>query len=93
MLTVDGDAGLVGEFAQGVILEEAQRVGEDGDGGQGVGAVGGADDRAPAQLLLVVQRHLELVEVEPLAGFARRQVVIKVTRRVTERMELTRRSQ
>lgn len=90
---MNGHGGGVGELAEGVLLEEAQRVREHGDGGQRVGPVGRRDHGAPAQRLLVVQRHLELVEVEPLARLPRRQVVVEVPGRVAERVELARRSQ
>ena len=89
---MDERCGLVGKLPERVLFEEAQRVGENGDGRQRL-AVGGRDERVPAQQFLVVQCHFEFVEVEPLSGFAGRQVVIEVPRWIAERVELLRRIQ
>lgn len=64
---MNGYGRLVGELTQGVLFEEAQSVGKDGDGRQRVGSVGGGNQSAPAQLFLMMEGHFEFVKVEPLA--------------------------
>ena len=57
---------LVGEFPKCVLFKEAQSVTKNGDGRQGL-AVSGHDRRVVTQLLLVMKRHFELIEIKPLA--------------------------
>lgn len=52
--TVDGDGRLIGKLTKRMFFEKSQSVGEHGDGGQRVDFIGGLNQSAPAQLLLVV---------------------------------------
>lgn len=52
--TVDGDGRLIGKLTKRMFFEKAQSVGEHGDGGQRFDFIGGLNQSAPAQLLLVV---------------------------------------
>lgn len=71
-----------------MLFEEAQRMSEHGDGWQRVRSISGRYHGVPTQRFLVVQCHLELVEIKPLPGLSRRKVVIEITGGVAKRVEL-----
>lgn len=85
--TLDRDGRLIGQLSQGVLLEEAKSVGEESDSRDGIDAVCGRNRRRAGEQFLVMQSHLELVKVEPLTCFTRRQVVIVIPGRIAKRVK------